>query len=134
MKITITNHEIETFMNMLANPQAFKNNVAIKFSDELDWNLRVNLKALNNRYEILNEAKQDLAKMFIDAGKVVGDHVKEEYLQEYNEKLVNLMMQKNEIEFTPIRREDFKGLPLSMIERDFLMLMVEETSDAENNK
>lgn len=134
MKITITNHEIETFMNMLTNPKAFKNNVAIKFSDELDWNLRVNLKALNNRYEILNEAKQDLAKMFIDAGKVVGDYVKEEYLQEYNEKLINLMMQKNEIEFTPIRREDFKGLPLSMIERDFLMLMVEETSETENNK
>lgn len=130
MKITITNHEIETFMNMLANPQAFKNNVTIKFSDELDWNLRVNLKALNNRYEILNEAKQDLAKMFIDAGKVDGDHVKEEYLQEYNEKLINLMMQKNEIEFTPIKREDFKGFPLSMIERDFLMLMVEETTES----
>lgn len=137
MKITITNHEIETFVTMLANPQSFRNNISVKFSDEMDWTLRVNLKALNSRYEILNEAKQELAKEFIDAGKVDGDRVKEEYLQEYNDKVIRLMVQKNELDFTAIKRDEFKNLPLSMVERDFLMLMVEESEkseEAENTK
>lgn len=132
MKVTIANHEIDTFINMLANPQSFRNNVAIKLSDELDWALRVNLKMMNTRYEIINEARQELAKEFIDAGKVENDHVKEEYLGEYNDCMVRLMMQKNELDFTPIKRDSFKGLSLSMLERDFLMLMVDEEAENKN--
>lgn len=134
MKVTIANHEIDTFINMLANPQSFRNNVAIKLSDELDWALRVNLKMMNTRYEIINEARQELAKEFIDAGKVENDHVKEEYLGEYNDRMVRLMMQKNELDFTPIKRDSFKGLSLSMPERDFLMLMVDEEAENKEEK
>lgn len=134
MKVTITNYEIETFINMLANPQSFRNNVSIKLSDDLDWALRVNLKMMNTRYEIINEARQELAKEFIDAGKVENDHVKEEYLGEYNDRMVRLMMQKNELDFTPIKRDSFKGLSLSMPERDFLMLMVDEEAESKEEK
>ena len=129
MKITITNYEIEHFINMLANPESFRNNVAVKLSDDMDWAVRVNLRAMNARYDILNEARQEIGKEFIDAGKVENDQVKEEFRSEYNSRLIRLMMQKNELDFMPIKRADFKGLSLSMPEKDFLMLMVDEDAE-----
>lgn len=129
MKITITNGEIENFINALASPESFRNNVSVKVSDALDWAVRVNLKTMNSRYEIYNEARREIGQEFVNNGKVEGDYVKPEFLDEYNSRLINLALLKNELEFDTVSRDDFKGLNLSMPERDFLMLMVDETEE-----
>lgn len=134
MKVTITNYELDTFIKTLSHPESFRNNVAIKISDDLDWALRVNIKALNARFEILNDARQELGQEFINTGKAENNQVKEEYLDEYNRRLFRLMMQKNELDFMPIKRDDYKGLPLSTPERDFLIIMVDEETDKKESE
>lgn len=129
MKVTITNYEIETAINVLANPESFRNNISVKISDDMDWAIRVNVKAMNDRYAVYNEARQEIGKEFIDAGKVEDNQIKEEFRAEYNNRLIRLAMQKNDLEFTPIKRDDFKGLQLSMPEKDLLMLMVDEEAE-----
>lgn len=129
MKVTITNYEIETAINVLANPESFRNNISVKISDDMDWAIRVNVKAMNDRYSVYNEARQEIGKEFIDAGKVEDNQIKEEFRAEYNNRLIRLAMQKNDLEFTPIKRDDFKGLQLSMPEKDLLMLMVDEEAE-----
>lgn len=134
MKVTITNIEIENYINLISSKDSFRNDITVKVPFDMDWALRVNLKAMNERYSIYQEARDEIAKEFISAGKATDDgtRVKDEYIPEYNERITALLLQKNELELTPIKKDDFKNLALSMPERDFLMLMVD--MDAETAK
>lgn len=127
MKVTMMNVEIENFINTISSKDSFRNDITVKVSADLDWALRVNLKAMNERFAIFQEARQELGQEFIDDGKVNEENntVKDEFLAEYNERLMGLMTQKNELDLLPIKRDDLKDLKLSMPERDFLMSMVD---------
>lgn len=129
MKITLRNTELEAILAIIGNSTSFRNNVSIKIPTSMDYALRVNLKAITNRYEVFNEMRTELQKEYIDAGKITEDGTKiaDEYLEEYNEKYLPLAFQVNEIDFQPINKEDFEHLALSMPERDLLMLMTEES-------
>ena len=132
MKVKLTNFEIEHYMNIIANPMSFRNNVAIKLPAEMDWTLRINLKALKDRYELLASARDDINREFTENGKVEGDIVKKDFVSEYNERMNALFSLVNELEFTRINEDDIKSLDmLSMPERDLLNLMIEENSKTE---
>lgn len=133
MKVTIKNFELENYINLISSPESFRNNVSVKVPFDMDWALRVNLKTMNERYAVLQEARSDIGKEFIGAGKVdeSGERVKEEFLQEFNERMAGVMLQDNEFDFLPIKKKDFKDLSLSMPERDFLMLMADMSEDKE---
>lgn len=134
MKVTITNVEIENYISLISNENSFRNNITIKVPFDMDWALRVNLKTMTERYAIFQEACNEIGQEYIKAGKVDGDNnrVKEEFIPEFNERMTALAFQKNELEFLPVKKDDFKNLALSMPERDFLMLMVD--MDAEETK
>lgn len=134
MKVTITNIEIENYIALISNENSFRNNITIKVPFDMDWALRVNLKAMNERYSVYQEARTEIGQEYVKAGKVEedGNRVKEEFIPEFNERMAALAFQKNELEFLPIKKNDFKDLALSMPERDFLMLMVD--MDAEETK
>lgn len=134
MKVTITNYELENYIALISNENSFRNNITIKVPFDMDWALRVNLKAMNERYSIYQDARTEIGQEYIEAGKVEedGNRVKEEFIPEFNERMAALAFQKNELEFLPIKKDDFKNLALSMPERDFLMLMVD--MDAEETK
>ena len=126
MKKTVMNLEIEKYLNIISEKDSFRNNTAIKLPGSLDWSLRVNMKKLNEVYELFNEARTELGKKYIEAGKVEDDHVKPEFLQEYNAEIFELMTQKTDIDFRPLKVRDFIELPLSMPEKDLLFSMCED--------
>ena len=129
MKVTFTNAEIEKFLNMISNPKSFRNNVEIKIPYNLDWVLRINIKALIDRYSIVEEARNDLNREFEDSGKLEdnGLIIKKEYLKEYSTLINQLMSQKNEFDFETIDKKILENpslYNLSMPERDFIRTMI----------
>ena len=126
MKKILTNVEIEKYINTISGKDSFRNNAELKISGSLDWSLRVNIKALTDVYSLYSEARNELVQKYISAGKVENDRIKPEFVSEYNKDLVELMSQKNEIEFRKLNVKDFVSLPLSMPEKDVLFVMCDD--------
>ena len=126
MKKILTNVEIEKYINTISGKDSFRNNAELKIPGSLDWSLRVNIKALTDVYSLYNEARNELVQKYISSGKVENDRIKPEFVSEYNKDLVELMSQKNEIEFRKLNVKDFITLPLSMPEKDVLFAMCDE--------
>ena len=126
MKKILTNVEIEKYINTISGKDSFRNNAELKIPGSLDWSLRVNIKALTDVYSLYNEARNELVQKYISAGKVENDRIKPEFVSEYNKDLVELMSQKNEIEFRKLNVKDFITLPLSMPEKDVLFAMCDD--------
>ena len=126
MKKILTNMEIEKYINTISGKDSFRNNTELKISGSLDWSLRVNIKALTDVYSLYNDARNELVQRYINAGKVENDRIKPEFFSEYNKDLVELMSQKNEIEFRKLNVKDFITLPLSMPEKDVLFAMCDD--------
>ena len=126
MKKILTNVEIEKYINTISGKDSFRNNAELKIPGSLDWSLRVNIKALTDVYSLYSEARNELVQKYISSGKVENDRIKPEFVSEYNKDLVELMSQKNEIEFRKLNVKDFITLPLSMPEKDVLFAMCDE--------
>ena len=126
MKKILTNVEIEKYINTISGKDSFRNNAELKIPGSLDWSLRVNIKALTDVYSLYSEARNELVQKYISAGKVENDRIKPEFVSEYNKDLVELMSQKNEIEFRKLNVKDFINLPLSMPEKDVLFAKYDE--------
>ena len=126
MKKILTNMEIEKYINTISGKDSFRNNAELKIPGSLDWSLRVNIKALTDVYSLYNEARNELVQKYISSGKVENDRIKPEFVSEYNKDLVELMSQKNDIEFRKLNVKDFITLPLSMPEKDVLFAMCDE--------
>ena len=126
MKKILTNVEIEKYINTISGKDSFRNNAELKIPGSLDWSLRVNIKALTDVYSLYNEARNELVQKYISAGKVENDRIKPEFVSEYNKDLVELMSQKNEIEFRKLNVKDFITLPLSMPEKYVLFAMCDD--------
>ena len=126
MKKILTNVEIEKYINTISGKDSFRNNAELKIPGSLDWSLRVNIKALTDVYSLYSEARNELVQRYINAGRVENDRIKPEYVSEYNKDLVELMSQKNEIEFRKLNVKDFITLPLSMPEKDVLFAMCDD--------
>ena len=126
MKKILTNVEIEKYINTISGKDSFRNNAELKIPGSLDWSLRVNIKALTDVYSLYNEARNELVQKYISSGKVENDRIKPEFVSEYNKDLVELMSQKNDIEFRKLNVKDFINLPLSMPEKDVLFVMCDD--------
>lgn len=126
MKKILTNVEIEKYINTISGKDSFRNNAELKIPGSLDWSLRVNIKALTDVYSLYSEARNELVQKYISAGKVENDRIKPEFVSEYNKDLVELMSQKNDIEFRKLNVKDFINLPLSMPEKDVLFVMCDD--------
>ena len=126
MKKILSNMEIEKYINTISGKDSFRNNAELKIPGSLDWSLRVNIKALTDVYSLYNEARNELVQKYISAGKVEYDRIKPEFVSQYNKDLVELMSQKNDIEFRKLNVKDFITLPLSMPEKDVLFAMCDE--------
>lgn len=126
MKKTLTNAEIEKYIDIISAQNSFRNNTELKLPGNLDWSLRVNIKALNDIYSLYRDARGDLGQKYISAGKVENDRIKPQYIVEYNKELVELMNQTNELDFRVLKVNDFITLPLSMPEKDILFSMCDE--------
>lgn len=139
MKVTLTNYEIESFLNVIGHQESFRNNVGIKIPFNLDWALRVNIKKLTDRYSVINDARNDLNKSFLESDKVEenGVDIKKEYIEEYVVTLSQLMSQKNELDFETVESEVLKNPALEMLsmpERDFLNVMLEDKNEKETTE
>ena len=126
MKKILTNVEIEKYINTISGKDSFRNNTELKIPGSLDWSLRVNIKALTDVYSLYSEARNELVQKYISSGKVENDRIKPEFVSEYNKDLVELMSQKNDIEFRKLNVKDFITLPLSMPEKDVLFAMCDD--------
>lgn len=130
MKINITNFELEKALNILNAENSFRNNPAIKLPSALRWAVRVNVKTMMDRYKVYEEARGELGQEFIDAGKVDNDQVKEEYLNEYQIRVAELLFQTNELDISPVKESDYKNRDdLSSPEEDVLIMMTEREKD-----
>lgn len=127
MKIIVKNYELENyFTGVLSSKDCFVRNVSIKMPGEMGWNVRLNIKTLNERYSIYQEARNEIGQIYVEEGKTDGDMIKPEYVEEYRAEIMELMNQTNELEILPLKKEDVINLPVSMPEKDLLALMVGE--------
>lgn len=127
MKITIKNYELQHFFTqVLSSKDCFLHNVSIKLPGEMGWNLRVNMKTLRDRYAVFQEAYNEIGQAYVNEGKTDGEMVKPEYVDEYSATITSLLNQVNELDIIPLKKEEVITLPVSMPEKDFLALMIEE--------
>lgn len=127
MKKTISNFELENYIRTLSAPESFKNNMHIKLPGSLVFAVRVNLKAMIERYSVVEEMIKELRDEFTTSEKVDGDNLKLEYVTEWNKRYNDLMIQTSELDLTPIKKEDFENRDdLSWPELDILFWMTEE--------
>ncbi len=131
----LTNAEIEKINEVLTSKDSFRHNMQIKLPGSLDWSLRINFKKLQDIYIIYKQACQDIGKKFIAEDKVDKDgQVKEIYALEYKKAIYEIMMQKNEIDFRPLKVDDIINLNLSSVEKDVLYFMCETDDIDEHQK
>ena len=127
MKKTISNFELESYIRTIGAPESFKNNMNIKLPASLVFAVRVNLKAMTDRYTIVEEMLKELREEFLKDKKVNEEKLKPEYVDEWNSRFTEIMMQTSEVELTPIKKSDFEDRnDLSWPELDILFWMTED--------
>lgn len=127
MKKLIRNDELGNYIRTINSEGSFKNNIKIKLPTALLFNVRINTKAMMERYEIVGEMLDNLKKEFESDGKLDGLKIKEEFCVEWTKRFDDIMKQKSEFDFVPIQQKDFIDRDdLSWSEIDFLLLMTEE--------
>lgn len=130
MKITMTNYELDKCIGVLNNPSSFYNNVDVKLPVRLAWNIRLNMKVLTDRFEIVKELQQNVINEFVKAEKIKEDKVLPDYIQEFNLRIHEVMIQESEFEINSVDKEDFMSLnSLSIPEVEVLMKMVDDKKD-----
>lgn len=138
MTVTLTNLEILNIVEY-ANSENAIVNTPNKFSAKFAWNWRKNIKKLRELNNEFVSLQQDLINYYSnDEYSYVNDEdnrvLKDEYIQEYNEKLQELYMESNEIDINEIKIDNLvpggidalDEFGISVTELDLLSFMIAE--------
>lgn len=132
MKKNLTNREIEKCLSVLNSPDSFRGKIGVDIPGNMDWSIRVNIKALSEIYSLFSSARDELAKRYVDAGKTDGDKLLPEFAEEYSREYTELITQDNEISLRALNIKQIFSLEgISPIERDVLMMMCSD-EDVDN--
>lgn len=131
MKKTIMNFEIENVLNILNDKNSFRNDLSVKLPKAVRQALRINMDTLSNRLKVFDEERKEVYNRFIQEGKTDktddGNYkVRDEFLPELNQELVELAVVQNELELEELNMDVFDNVDLSMQEEDALKFMTND--------
>ena len=128
----ITNQIIEEIINVLDDPQSFRNNIDIKIPAKIRFAIRVNEEKLRGLFKAYTDERVNLLRDYIkdnrasiEDGKI---KVEPEYIDEVNRELTELAVIENEVDIHTVDEEamnEFLGsVDLSVPEERILLMFV----------
>lgn len=137
MKKVIMNYEIENILTILNDKSSFRNDMSVKLPKSTRQALRINLNTLNDRMKVFEEGRKEIYTKFIEDGKADktddGNYkIRDEYMPELNQELIELAVVQNNLEIEPIDMAAFDNVDLSIKEEEVLEYMTEAKESAES--
>lgn len=137
MKKVIMNYEIENILTILNDKSSFRNDMSVKLPKSARQALRINLNTLNDRMKVFEEGRKEIYTKFIEDGKADktddGNYkIRDEYMPELNQELIELAVVQNNLEIEPIDMAAFDNVDLSIKEEEVLEYMTEAKESAES--
>lgn len=137
MKKVIMNYEIENILTILNDKSSFRNDMSVKLPKSARQALRINLNTLNDRMKVFEEGRKEIYTKFIEDGKSDktddGNYkIRDEYMPELNQELIELAVVQNNLEIEPIDMAAFDNVDLSIKEEEVLEYMTEAKESAES--
>lgn len=137
MKKVIMNYEIENILTILNDKSSFRNDMSVKLPKSARQALRINLNTLNDRMKVFEEGRKEIYTKFIEDGKADktddGNYkIRDEYMPELNQELIELAVVQNNLEIEPIDMTAFDNVDLSIKEEEVLEYMTEAKESAES--
>lgn len=129
----ITNNTIEEIINVMNDPNSFRNNVGIKIPAKIRYAIRVNEEKINGLYSAYQkERAQTIQDHIAQDHATIEDnkyHIKPEFIDEVNNELMELASIQNDVSFHMVDKETMEGfldtVDLSVPEEKILLLFVE---------
>ena len=136
MKKVIMNYEIENVLTILNDKSSFRNDMSVKLPKSARQALRINLNTLNDRMKVFEEGRKEIYTKFIEDNKADktddGNYkIRDEYMPELNQELIELAVIQNNLEIEPIDMAAFDNVDLSIKEEEVLEYMTEAKESAE---
>lgn len=137
MKKVIMNYEIENILTILNDKSSFRNDMSVKLPKSARQALRINLNTLNDRMKVFEEGRKEIYTKFIEDNKADktddGNYkIRDEYMPELNQELIELAVVQNNLEIEPIDIAAFDNVDLSIKEEEALEYMTEAKESAES--
>lgn len=134
MKKELMNIEIDNIIAYMNKKDSIIRNPETKLSIKFAWKLRKNLKRLSSIYDTFVQARNEIINYYSsdEYSTDIGDgkrKVKDEYLNEYNKKISELCLQKNEVTIDMAKIEDVmpgSNQGLTFEELNILSFMIED--------
>ena len=136
MKKVIMNYEIENILTILNDKSSFRNDMSVKLPKSARQALSINLNTLNDRMKVFEEGRKEIYTKFIEDNKADktddGNYkIRDEYMPELNQELIELAVVQNNLEIEPIDMAAFDNVDLSIKEEEVLEYMTEAKESAE---
>lgn len=137
MKKVIMNYEIENILTILNDKSSFRNDMSVKLPKSARQALRINLNTLNDRMKVFEEGRKEIYTKFIEDNKADktddGNYkIRDEYMPELNQELIELAVVQNNLEIEPIDMAAFDNVDLSIKEEEVLEYMAEAKESTES--
>lgn len=139
MKIILTNIDISNILSYTNSENSIANNTTTKFTMEFCWKFTKNIKKLSELNESFLNLQQELISNYISDDysftSETGERIlKPEFVDEYNQKLDELVSQENEIDIDKVRldkvviggMDGLDKIELSVPELEVLSFMIDE--------
>lgn len=129
----ITNQTIEEIINILNDPQSFRNNIDIKIPAVIRFAIRVNEEKITSLYKAYVDERVSLLRGYVDNNKAAldGERIKvaPEYITEATKELTDLAIIVNEVDFHTVDKETMdaflNSVELSVPEERILLMFVD---------
>lgn len=144
MKVNLKNIEIENIVEYSRLETSVIQDATYKFTISFAWSLRKNLVKLYKLYEDYAQMHNEIVEFYNDDEHSVVDKdgqrkVKKEFLQEYNNKISELLFAENEVDMSIVKLSKvvpggLDGLDHSAIavkDLDILSFMIDESKSDE---
>lgn len=143
MKMTLTNIDIVNIMSYVNSDESIARNTTMKFTMEFVWKFRKNIKKLTEANDMFNKLHEEIMNSYAtDEFSYVDENgnrmVKQEYLNEYSDKINELYLQENEINVDKVSIEKvcvggLEGMDqvgVSIPELEVLSFMIDDSEES----
>lgn len=144
MKKTLTNIDIANIMAYVNSEDSISRKTTMKFTMEFVWKFRKNVKKLSDAHETFTKLQEEIMQGYAtDEFSYVNEDgnrmVKEEYINEYGQKMNDLYLQTTELDVDMVKieklcmggLEGMDKVELSIPELEVLSFMIDDDFEEE---
>lgn len=130
----LKNSEIETMINVIMEPNSFRNNVSIKIPAKIRYAIRVNLDRLSAFHNAFIQARADIVNGYLERGQAKEEDDKivfnPEVVEEAKKELSDLFNIENDVDLVLVDKnamdEFLETVALSIPEEQVLLLFTDK--------